>query len=310
MIRVRFDPATLTGNQRTEWDAWLAEARAATGRVIDAFEQWKPTKPSEKFTYEWEDEIWGWLKEFLLTHVLHDKCAYCETRDVRSAYHAEHFRPKGMVRYRPTNAKKLHKAMTASHAGLQIEHPGYFWLAYDWKNLLPSCGYCNAFHGKNNQFPTAVNHYVLTQAVDAATIAQLKDAPLESPTYKGMYYLLTEDLNALEAPQLVNPLFEDPRSVIRFGDLGMVTAVNDDPRGQRSIEVYDLAKEKLRQARQIAQEDGENRFLIAKMNARQASIAARKAAGLAAIKPIIDGHEPYSAAILDYLKIVPNPAVD
>jgi hypothetical protein len=309
MIRVRFDPGALTGQQKAEWDAWVGEARAATGRVITAYEQWKPAKANEKFTHKWEDNVWSWLKEFLLTNVLHGKCAYCEVREVRSAYHAEHFRPKGMVRYQSMDAKRLRKAMTESHAGVQVEHPGYFWLAYDWKNLLPSCAFCNTFAGKKNQFPT-INQYVLTRAIDAADLSGLKDAPLESQTYKGLYYLFTEDLNAIEAPLLVNPLLEDPRSVIRFGDQGIVTAVNEDPRGQRSIDVYDLKNEQLRQARQLAQEDGEIRFMTAKANARQRSIPERLAAGREAMKTFVDGREPYSAAVLDYLKIAQNVTLD
>jgi hypothetical protein len=44
----------------------------------------------------------------------------------------------------------------------EFEHPGYYWLAYEWTNLLPSCYDCNSFRrhgtmkagpGKNERFP-------------------------------------------------------------------------------------------------------------------------------------------------------------
>jgi hypothetical protein len=44
-------------------------------------------------------------------------------------------------------------------------HPGYYWLAYDWRNLLPSCTVCNQPSdrsdckvGKHNRFPVAGKH--------------------------------------------------------------------------------------------------------------------------------------------------------
>lgn len=46
----------------------------------------------------------------------------------------EHFRPKSKVDEDP-------------------HHPGYYWLAYDEKNLLPSCELCNRPRGKLTHFP-------------------------------------------------------------------------------------------------------------------------------------------------------------
>lgn len=53
------------------------------------------------------------------------KCAYCESAyDIVQPVDVEHFRPKGSV---------------AENEG----HDGYWWLAMDWNNLLPSCIDCN-----------------------------------------------------------------------------------------------------------------------------------------------------------------------
>ena len=66
------------------------------------------------------------------------KCAFCEARVDHVAHgDVEHFRPK--KGYRQTASDSL---------GL----PGYYWLAYEWSNLLFSCQICNQRH-KGNLFP-------------------------------------------------------------------------------------------------------------------------------------------------------------
>lgn len=64
-------------------------------------------------------------------------CCYCETRLVGTFGEIEHFRPKdGYVQNKAD--KTLHK-------------PGYYWLAYEWTNMLVACGVCN--NKKMNYFP-------------------------------------------------------------------------------------------------------------------------------------------------------------
>jgi len=87
-----------------------------------------------------------------LTEVFHGKCAYCETSYKASQpADIEHFRPKGGV----------------TIDGTKPQPPGYWWLASDWMNLLPSCSDCNRPRaqdfpagmprtaGKANRFPVA-----------------------------------------------------------------------------------------------------------------------------------------------------------
>lgn len=60
-----------------------------------------------------------------LDELFHGKCAYCESFYASTApVDVEHYRPKGAV----------HE---------DASHPGYWWLAMDWDNLLPSCIDCN-----------------------------------------------------------------------------------------------------------------------------------------------------------------------
>ena len=77
-----------------------------------------------------------------LTALFHGKCAYCEARFAAvDPPDIEQFRPKASVTESP-------------------EHPGYWWLASDWDNLLVSCLDCNRVRthegervGKANRFP-------------------------------------------------------------------------------------------------------------------------------------------------------------
>jgi hypothetical protein len=303
MIRYYFDPRQLVGPDRTEWLHWEEDARTATKAVIAAYEEWRNNNSNRKFLYEFDDEIWKRLRDFMLHRVFYGKCAYCETREIRSPYHAEHFRPKGMVRFKALNGKALQKAMVEAEGGVTVEHPGYFWLAYHWKNLLPSCAFCNAHLGKKNQFPIAGNSYILTSRLESADLSQLKAAPFTSGMDPSLYYLLSDDLDQFENPLLLHPLMDDPREYICFGDCGEVASVDSNLKGAHSIAVYDLCAEALRRERQRAQEEGENRYMMAKASCRDARMSTREAAGVHAMESFVQGREAYSAAVLDYLEI-------
>lgn len=73
-----------------------------------------------------------------LSTLYHDKCAYCETHD--PDFEVEHFRPKKLVSVIDrTNGQA---------------HDGYYWLCYEWSNLMPGCHDCNKNGVKGNRFPT------------------------------------------------------------------------------------------------------------------------------------------------------------
>ena len=59
----------------------------------------------------------------------HDKCCFCEAKFSDNSYgDVEHYRPKKAYK------KRGEKTLT---------YPGYYWLAYNWYNLLYSCEKCN-----------------------------------------------------------------------------------------------------------------------------------------------------------------------
>ena len=103
-----------------------------------------------------------------------------------------------------------------------IEHPGYFWLAYNWKNLLPSCQNCNTYGGKGVQFPALKGH-VFLKKIEKDKLKDLREPYFESKKYPGFYYLSPEDLNDIEDPFLLHPYFDDPLKYLVFGIRGLVS---------------------------------------------------------------------------------------
>lgn len=77
-----------------------------------------------------------------LVDMHHGKCCYCESK-------VRHTGPGTIDHYRP-------KAASQQQKGTPFIRPGYYWLAYHWKNLLFACVACNQTH-KQNLFPLLDN---------------------------------------------------------------------------------------------------------------------------------------------------------
>jgi len=68
-----------------------------------------------------------------LSKIYNSKCAFCESDTTAGAVlQVEHYRPKAKVAEEPT-------------------HEGYYWLGYEWTNLLYACSSCN--RAKSTNFP-------------------------------------------------------------------------------------------------------------------------------------------------------------
>src|SRR5262249_21376268 len=91
------------------------------------------------------------------------RCAYCESY-ISDFQHGdmEHFRPKKAV----TDENDAPILVTRPD-GSKCAHPGYYWLAYQWSNLLPSCITCNQPGdngiGKRNRFPLQAANYAIAE---------------------------------------------------------------------------------------------------------------------------------------------------
>lgn len=313
MRHISFDPSKLTATLKAEWDAWEATAEKAREDAIEAWEKWKsqPDPQSGKkqsFVLEFNNRVWGQLKEWLLKNVFNGKCGYCETGIIRSPGDAEHFRPKGRVTVRPsvnlagkTIGKKTELALARDESDNQTPHPGYFWLAYNWKNLLPSCEACNRGVGKRDLFPVNKDHVLLKKLTDEEVL-RLKAPPYPSKSWAGCYYLQPEDLDAIEDPLLLHPYFDDPREHLVFGDCGIVAARDGSAKGEYSIDVYGLSDEGLRIQRQKVQEQAKMQY-FGKLAFSNGTIDQQRFQARESMKKFIDGEEPYSCAALDYLKL-------
>lgn len=127
MIKVNFvEPTT------PEWIQWKKDAKEAREEAI------KKVKAGEK--PEIDAALYKKMKDIIFD-AFHGKCAYCESpiaATLTGKGDVEHFRPKGRVM--DENGKPV---MVELPNGKKIPHPGYYWLAYDWHNLLPACNKCN-----------------------------------------------------------------------------------------------------------------------------------------------------------------------
>ncbi len=213
--------------------------------------------------WDFNGKIWADLKDYLIV-LFHGKCAYCDGKFDRNDWgDVEHYRPKRQV----TDAN-----------GVAIDHPGYYWLAYQTSNLLPSCKLCNQGKGKANQFP-----------IDP------EEKRVRTPL---------EDLKA-ETPLLLNAYVHNPIDHLKYvarikaesegaageeKSLGTIEAKDRDPVGESSKMVYWLNRAALIEYRRKLQGDARLRAKKALFDEKPNVISEMLAACLA-------GSEEFSGSI-------------
>ena len=158
----------------------------AKDKIIERYDN------SEKLVFNpiYRDEI---IKKELMVKVQKNKCCYCE-KLIFDDFEVEHFRPKEAV----------------IHNG-KLENPGYYWLTYDWDNLLYSCNKCNK--KKGNNFP-------------------LKD---EAQRARNHNMAITNEL-----PLLLNPSAQDPEDYLEF--LGLEIVAKPGVNNEVAIKTLDTIK--------------------------------------------------------------------
>lgn len=172
-----------------------------------------------------------------LEKLFYDKCAYCETVYAASApVDIEHYRPKGAV------------AEDAAHGG-------YWWIAMDWDNLLPSCIDCNRKRGQVLVEPSSSLAVLAANVKPAVTQSGKKDSfPLAVTGVRAMgEEAELEDEQAL----LINPCCDDPATSLMYSfdpahPAGLVVPTGEldqQVRGAVSIQIYGLNRLKLVQDR-------------------------------------------------------------
>jgi uncharacterized protein (TIGR02646 family) len=141
-----------------------------------------------------------------LRRAQHGKCALCESRIDHVTYgDVEHFRPKAGYCQEPKDS---------------LVQPGYYWLAYDWSNLLLCCQLCNQ-RFKRNHFPLA------------------------EPSRRARSH--RDDISQ-EEPLLIHPAVEDPANFLEFRE-NVIRAIDENPRGEATIRSFGLDRPELEDQR-------------------------------------------------------------
>jgi hypothetical protein len=221
MLHFHYDPVVIYAKfQHTDYATfadWEKEARAATERLG----LWVAAHPNpvKGESLPVENDLYQALKNCLKEY-FHGKCAYCESDfEAVSWGDVEHYRPK----------RKVTGAI----------HPGYYWLAYEPSNLMPSCERCNRADGKLNKFPIA--------ATGKRALAEGDDLGAEAPLLLNPY---DPDHCAAKARHLRYVFERDGWELLPTGRVEALT-----PEGIESVETYKLnrtALVKRRRKNQIA----------------------------------------------------------
>lgn len=140
------------------------------------------------------------------------KCGYCETSESAGAsLRVDHYRPKARVKDVPG-------------------HGGYYWLGYEWSNLILSCEKCNG--RKLDQFP------LLDET------ARVVQPLLGADGLPAVDYCRADRVVLLnERPLILNPELDWPDDHLTFLPDGTVQAKTVE--GEKSIEVHHLERDEL-----------------------------------------------------------------
>ncbi len=193
-------------------EQWRAHRDRAEGELRNLAPGQTYSDIFKKYSY-----LWSAVKE-CYRGTSHEKCWYCETKTGRIRGDIDHYRPKGKVTENPA-------------------HPGYWWLAFDWRNWRFSCELCNSklmdlatgdVGGKGSDFPLVggdESHRICIECDFEDLMAE--DPALLDPTNSQDVDLLTFTRDGR-----AGPITDDEQSV-------------DYQRVQSSITAYHLDHSKL-----------------------------------------------------------------
>lgn len=152
-----------------------------------------------------------------LQEIYGNKCAYCEG-DITavSSPRIDHFRPKNRIKE-------------------QKESLGYYWLTYEWTNLIQSCEKCNG--KKSNHFPLS------NENTRVASLPKLNEGGIPVHEWRNP----TGPILGNEKRLLLNPEWDDVESYFYFTSDGKIHS--DSEEGKTSIRIYDLNRNRLVYAR-------------------------------------------------------------
>lgn len=167
-------------------------AQATLQQATDAEEYYKTWKPGDPafatFTRYKEHDV-----QLALKRIFKRKCAYCEKQVEKGFFEVEHYRPKGRVE--------------------GSDHPGYWWLALAWSNLLPTCPGCNK----------GLRQHLVTASMTVAEVEALQATPPKICFGKAMQFPVgaarlqpKSDDHIAELPRILDPTRSDPVPELRW----------------------------------------------------------------------------------------------
>lgn len=210
MIKVNISQLPVYSNQLEE-TSYIADATSALDDL--RVKKVAGILKSEDFKTHWK------IFKFTLWTQQHKKCCFCEKQINEQDSQVEHYRPKAKVKTKTGNIIL-----------------GYWWLAYKWLNFVVSCATCN--RQKSIDFPLVDEGARVTQEI-----------PLDAGGGLGH-----------EQPLLINPGLVDPEiyfeyDITRFPISAEVlikgkdSGLNDHQRGNTTIKLLDLNRERVNKKR-------------------------------------------------------------
>jgi len=288
MIRVERDincPEPL--DLENENSAAAKELRAAEKHVAESNENFP-----EKFF-----KAYGHLAvRERLKDMFFGKCAYCESKIAASQdTDVEHYRPKGQVIEANGN------------------HPGYWWLAMVWSNLVLSCQHCNQ-RRKHIVIEPGMTEEEIADRIErwqTETLGKLNSFPTKDNKWVSRP---DGDIES-EVPLLIDPTRTDPEQHLVWvtnEPFACVAPKSDSQIGKTSIDTYALNRRRLVEDRTLHLRElrviGDQ--IITKLNeatseTNDAVAAEMKSAILSWIKFLKEkcsADRPYTALTRAYLK--------
>ena len=180
-------------------DSWFTLAKNKTRKAITEGSEHEPAR-----NVYGNDKLRAALKK-----LFDGKCAYCETSLSETDWDVEHFRPKGRV-------------------AENKNHPGYYWLAYTWENLYPSCKACN----QNRRERPIWGDLTYRTAKGKAD-----QFPLEDENKRAM---TPDDNIEIEPTLLIDPCQDNPEKYLSVNPTGKIISINNNKRGWVTISVLNL----------------------------------------------------------------------
>lgn len=146
-----------------------------------------------------------------LKQIYHYKCAFCEASLKNSYGEIEHYRPK-----KSSNLTKCDSSKS------------YYWLAFAWDNLLPSCKMCNI--SKSNCFDI----YKIRANYNKDTLISLHSS--------------LQKYHDIEKPKLLHPEIDKFEKYIHFQRKGKI--ITDNERVKYTIKICNLNRKQLSELRE------------------------------------------------------------